>query len=719
MGICRRLETNGRCPPEDFPLQYLGHRACGNCRGTAAEPPPAAPDRWKYFIVPGHWKGGSISNFIRTDDGRALEQWNGKKIVSNVHHAWYRRTVDIPETLRDKALFLTFERIDEGGEIRLNGKTLATVRPMPPERVRIPVNDIVKFGELNEILVRVDSPGLRNKSKGGLMGAVWLETLPKNNIGEPEIRTLLGERKLKVDFHDVSNISGGTLRLALRDAADNKVVLIREIPWSESVSIDCEAPKLWSPDSPNLYYLDFEWRDAEGKLTDRCSRRFGFREFRVSGKNFLLNGSPVLLRADTDLMKIVWTTDWYMNPEHARREFRLMKQFRINTLYINNSQPEALADVADEEGILLLTMHTYPYKFLEKSSDETILEMLEEQLRRIKKEKKFYNHPSRIAWLIDVWFNFHNGATNGEYVGLKYGTKSYPAFSADGRIVAKSNPDPNLAQPMRLARMKRLNRMAELFRKYFPDMAAFTGGSGEVDSIYSTHIYHTWGAPHEELRALFSQYTLQPELPIFIGEHNIPYAGSYYPLAQPYSPMAGNTPLFMENAARDAGHRVYRFPPVHTHRPLHGWGAGSLQDGIHDKDPWHSYSLYSPLYLDALIRNIEALIPAWRACGVNGFGMFGYVYNNFLQAGHRIPSYGTISGDISTPFFKPEVLAGGKAPWGLIHSVRIRTSVRLMPQSRFCKQWMTPSAAFSRTAKTSSSRIMRISPAPSSLKRCW
>lgn len=496
------------------------------------------------------------------------------------------------------------------------------------------------------------------------MGAVWLEVEPQRSMGEPEIRTLLSAGKMTVNFHGSRSITGGTLHFTLRDAADGSTVWQGSRPWAPEVELDYIAPKLWSPDNPNLYYMDIEWRDEAGRPADRCTRRFGFREFKIAGNQYLLNGRPVILRADTDYMKIVWATDWHLNAEHLRREFRLLKRFCINAVYTQDSQPSAIADIADEEGMLLLTANVVPYRELEKLSEAELADMTTQYLETAKKERKFYNHPSRVAWIIDIWFNYHNGATNGEYIGLKYGVKSYPAFDADGRQVVKSKPDPNLTQPMRMARMKRLNDRAALFSKHFPDMPAFTGGSGEVNGVYSTHIYHTWGAPRMELRALFSRYAMQPDLPVFIGEHNIPYAGSYYQLAQPYSVANGGISLFMENFARDAGDRAYLYPPVYTRRPLHGWGKESLQDGIHDKDPWNSYSIYSPMYLETLSRNVSAMIPAWRAGGVNGYGMFGCIYNNFVQAGHQLPRFVPVSGDVSAPDFKPETLVGGKAPLG-------------------------------------------------------
>ena len=326
---------------------------------SSDEAVPADPERWKHFLVPGHWKGGNISNFIRADDGSALELWNGKRISTEVHHAWYRRRIDLPSSLRGKEIFLRLERIDEGGEIRFNGKTVMAGTPDPVQSVRVNLTRLVRFDQENEILIRVDSPSSPNASKGGLMGAVYLETEPARCIGEPEIQTWPSRKKLRITFHSSRKVADGTLRLTLRDAANGEVVWKTESPWKPRLDLNYSPRKLWSPESPNLYYMDMEWKDASGRFSDRCTRRFGFREFKVSGRRYLLNGKPILLRADTDYMKIVWATDWHLNAEHLRKEFRFLKQFHINAVYTQGSQPSVIADVADEEGILLLTTMIY------------------------------------------------------------------------------------------------------------------------------------------------------------------------------------------------------------------------------------------------------------------------------------------------------------------------------------------------------------------------
>jgi len=62
-----------------------------------------------------------------------------------------------------------------------------------------------------------------------------------------------------------------------------------------------ENPKLWgfAPyGEPVLYHLALRLKDARGADLDRSFTRFGFREFRISGDRFLLNGKPIFLQGE-------------------------------------------------------------------------------------------------------------------------------------------------------------------------------------------------------------------------------------------------------------------------------------------------------------------------------------------------------------------------------------------------------------------------------------
>jgi len=51
------------------------------------------------------------------------------------------------------------------------------------------------------------------------------------------------------------------------------------------------SPRLWSPDTPNLYRVDAVLSRGECVL-DAWSERVGFVKLSAEGKHFLINGEP-------------------------------------------------------------------------------------------------------------------------------------------------------------------------------------------------------------------------------------------------------------------------------------------------------------------------------------------------------------------------------------------------------------------------------------------
>src|SRR5208282_945166 len=60
--------------------------------------------------------------------------------------------------------------------------------------------------------------------------------------------------------------------------------------------MEVRSPKLWSPDSPELYWAEIEIA-AAGKTLDRTWTRFGIRRIEVDAENgFRLNGKALKLK---------------------------------------------------------------------------------------------------------------------------------------------------------------------------------------------------------------------------------------------------------------------------------------------------------------------------------------------------------------------------------------------------------------------------------------
>jgi hypothetical protein len=107
-------------------------------------------------------------------------------------------------------------------------------------------------------------------------------------------------------------------------------------------------PKLWSPDHPNLYVLRATLKT--NKNTDVVDIRFGFREFWIDGKSFMLNGKPIRLRGES-YYGYPQLTDYNFH----REVFKMQKEvFGVNANRLHAFMPpKEVVVAADEAGILL------------------------------------------------------------------------------------------------------------------------------------------------------------------------------------------------------------------------------------------------------------------------------------------------------------------------------------------------------------------------------
>lgn len=606
-----------------------------------------------YFRVPAQSKGGAIAHFIRYKDGRAVKTFNGKTTGWNMpmEYLLYRRTIDIPAKghFTGRCLWLSLEQIVcNSFELLINGQ------PVPvPEGFfagRLNVNDFLKFGEENTIEFNLNLEGDPQKVTGGLAGAVNLEVIPEKNLGEPAIFTLLEAKRIDVEFFNhTAEFSGASAVFEISDAETGESVYRKTLPLKDRVTLDFVTPKLWTPDSPNLYYLTVSATDKDGNAIEKLRRRFGFREFKVSGGKYLLNGKPVFLRGNTNVLSADgWTPAWKRTGDYFRKYLRQLKDMNMNFSYVGGSIFPEFYDIADEEGIMVLVSRSIPYAIMWPKDDQFICGKVDSELEQERRNPRLMNHPSQIGFVIDVWYNMHQGVMNPEYFGRKYDSKEYKTFSADGKTVTTAHKDPNLAGE-RLQRKKRLERMAEIYHRHFPEFQCFTGGSGEVDGIYASHLYHTWGAQNLEMRAFFSRWAMQPEMPVFIGEYFIPYNTSLRRIDVMHGP--GSTPYYLENTARWFGNSAYRFKPSYTLRTMHDATPGTgVVSSTFDKLGKKEYYFQSDFYTSLLQRAMEEQIPGFLYSGANGLGLFGHVDEAY--AGQLAGNFYTLplpEGNLSKP----------------------------------------------------------------------
>ncbi len=196
----------------------------------------------------------------------------------------------------------------------------------------------------------------------------------------------------------------GSLELSLIDNTTGK-----KKPFHD-LSIDKDAldggfrvdnPKLWSPETPNLYTLTITLVDNHGKDLDNLSMRFGIRTVKVDSiHGFQLNGvsrkiKGVCLHHDLGPLGAA------VNKAAIIRQVKQLKAMGCDAIRTSHNPPSQMQmDVCDSLGMMVMAesfdMWIYPKckngysRFFKDWSDKDITALVESNR----------NHPSVIMWSI-------------------------------------------------------------------------------------------------------------------------------------------------------------------------------------------------------------------------------------------------------------------------------------------------------------------------------
>ena len=114
-----------------------------------------------------------------------------------------------------------------------------------------------------------------------------------------------------------------------------------------TVVLGPDAPK-WSEFNPVLHTLTVKAGEAS------ANAKFGLRDFRTKGTQFILNGRPLFLRGTHDACVWPLTGAAPMEMEPWRRYFATLKEYGLNHVRFHSwCPPEAAFEAADEAGFYL------------------------------------------------------------------------------------------------------------------------------------------------------------------------------------------------------------------------------------------------------------------------------------------------------------------------------------------------------------------------------
>ncbi|KAK2765162.1 hypothetical protein FQN54_008861 [Arachnomyces sp. PD_36] len=184
---------------------------------------------------------------------------------ANTFYSWFQTSFTVPPNWSEQGVLLHFGAIDYEATVFINGKKAAFHRG-GYFHFTVDATDLVNLDGKNELLVFVhdptDSDGFvipigkqaLNPSHifyrpcSGIWQSVWLEQAPTNHI------TQLDVSAVNVTVHS-STKQQTPVSITVHDNGSDDILATHNASSDGQFQFAVDSPKLWSPDSPNLYNI--------------------------------------------------------------------------------------------------------------------------------------------------------------------------------------------------------------------------------------------------------------------------------------------------------------------------------------------------------------------------------------------------------------------------------------------------------------------------------
>ena len=405
---------------------------------------------WKFKYVAGTSYGPGSSEFQRKDyddsgwgDIRVPLSWEmanyGKPVYTNVgypfsnnppnantgmsqygvvdHNAtgFYRRTITIPETWKDKRVFIHFDGVYSAAVVWVNGKYVGYSQSSNTD-AEFDITGFVTTGD-NQLSVRVyrwcDGSYLEGQDMWHLSGIhrdVYLVATPKVFVSDHYISSTLnnnatsGSMSVKLTVDNRNNVSANkTLQVSLLDRDGKQIAT-----GTQTYSGTAKAEKTvtlnslsnlhpWSAEDPYLYTVVVSQKDENGAEEMAFSTKYGFRNIKQNGNLININGKRVYFKG-------VNTQDTH--PEYGRaidmetmmKDLTMMKQANVNTVRTSHypRQPKMYA-MMDALGFYVMDEADVECHYNQNlSSNSSWITAMDDRTKRMVLRDR--NHPSVIFW---------------------------------------------------------------------------------------------------------------------------------------------------------------------------------------------------------------------------------------------------------------------------------------------------------------------------------
>jgi beta-galactosidase len=383
---------------------------------------------WNKLPVPANWELHGYGTAIYTNITYPFVPVNPPYIPENDNPTGcYRTTFRVPSDWKDTQITLNFGGVSSAYYVYLNGVFLGYSEDsnLPSE---FDITPFLKKGD-NLLAVKVhkysDGSYLEDQDHwrlGGIQRDVYITASPKVQLYDFFVNTDLDRyyKDATINIRPTFKIFDGVapegykLLAHLTDPNGAKVfdkpisfdiertMTEKFSPQSEhtfaAITANIENPLKWSAETPNLYTLVLELKDAKGNTVEYRSTKVGFRKIALIDGEFFVNGKSVLLygvnRHDHNQFN-----GKAVSEDNMRRDVELMKQFNFNAVRTSHypNDPRFL-ELCDEYGLYVIdeaNIESHAVGSKLSHNPEWALPHLERGMRMVMRDK---NHPSIIFW---------------------------------------------------------------------------------------------------------------------------------------------------------------------------------------------------------------------------------------------------------------------------------------------------------------------------------
>ncbi|MBC7400533.1 MAG: DUF4981 domain-containing protein [Mucilaginibacter sp.] len=386
--------------------------------------------KWKDIKVPSSFQvqgygTPDYSNFtliFQSDFPRVMTEPKNKKYTTLTERnpvGSYRRNFTVPENWDGRRIFITFDGVDAGFFLWVNGK-----------KVGYSVNsrnaaefDLTKYVHPGNNMVAVEvyrftsGSYLENQDMWRLSGIfrnVTLWSAPQEHIRDFFIKTDLDDKyrdadvKVSAKVKNYGSVATPASQIAI--TLYNGLVAVpgavakKAVPAlqpGEEVTVETSFhvtnPEKWTAETPKLYTSVITLNNGATTL-ETMSARTGFREIEIKGRLFLVNGTPIKLKGVNRHEN--WPDVGHaVTEEQMIRDITLIKQTNSNHVRTcHYSDDPRWYELCDEYGIYLVAeanveCHAQQNQFNE---EPTIKAAIIE--RNVANVENFKNHPSVVIW---------------------------------------------------------------------------------------------------------------------------------------------------------------------------------------------------------------------------------------------------------------------------------------------------------------------------------